>query len=125
MFTRSWPRDLCSWAIGYTGGKDEAMKNEEIIAKIAISSGTLTEEEVGNMIASGQDIPLHTFKGWRDRGMTVRKGEHGIECKLWKLKNRKNAEGEEPAESEEQYYLTKSYLFTREQVDCIDEGGTG
>ena len=112
-----------SCAIGWTGRKDEAMKNEEIIAKIAISSGTLTEEEVGNMISAGQDIPLHTYKGWRDRGMTVRKGEHGLECKLWKLKIRKKAEGEEPAESDGQYYLTKSYLFNIDQVDPIGEGG--
>ena len=106
-----------SWATGWTGGKDEPMKNEEIIAKIAISSGTFTEEEVGKMIAAGQDIPLHTFNGWRDRGMTVRKGEHGIECKLWKLKNKKQTEDEGPAGSEGQYYLTKCYLFTEDQVE--------
>lgn len=92
------------------------MKNEEIIARIAVANGIYTIEEIENMIAQGQEIPLHTFKGWKDRGMTVRKGEHGVTCKLWKKKNKKQAE-EDKGDEENGFYLTKSYLFSREQVE--------
>lgn len=92
------------------------MNNADIIAKIAICNGIYTEAEVADIIASGQELPLHTFQGWRDRGMIVRKGEHGIECRLWKKKSKKQAE-KDKAEEENGFYLTKSYLFCKEQVE--------
>lgn len=91
------------------------MNNEEIITRIAVSNGIFSEEEINRMIAEGKEIPIHTFRGWKDRGMSVRKGEHGIECKLWKHKNKKTNDNEN--EDTDDFYLTKSYLFTLDQTE--------
>ena len=40
---------------------------------------------IERMIENGEDIPLHTVKGWAARGpFRVKKGEHGLETRLWK-----------------------------------------
>lgn len=93
------------------------MNNAKIIAQIAICNGLYPEEELKAMLAKGQEIPLHTYKGWKDRGMTVRKGEQGIECKLWKKKAVKKNDDDKESSEDDGFYLTKSYLFTIEQVE--------
>lgn len=93
------------------------MNNTKIIAQIAISNGIYSEADLNDMFSKGQEIPLHTFKGWKDRGMTVRKGEHGIECKLWKKKTSKKSDDDKESSEDDGFYLTKSYLFTKEQVE--------
>ena len=55
------------------------MTNEEIIARKAISEGLFTEEEIIRRIKNDIDIPLHTSRGWKERGYTVKKGEKGGE----------------------------------------------
>ena len=51
------------------------MKNKEIIAKVAIKEGILTEKEVNALVSAGKDIPLHTLQGWKKRGnFKIRKG---------------------------------------------------
>ena len=75
------------------------------------------------MLAKGQEIPLHTYKGWKDQGMTVRKGEHGIECKLGKKKTSKKSDDDKESSEDDGFYLTKSYLFTIEQVEKGEKNG--
>ena len=107
------------------------MTNEEIIERVAIE--LYGEEKVRKIIQSGYEIPLHTLIGWNQRSggrLKVRKGEHGIETKLWKLKkNRKskqdskdNIEDEEDLEKGN-YYLCKAYLFTASQVEPVKGKG--
>lgn len=86
------------------------MTNEEIIARKAISEGLFTEEEAICMIRNDKDIPLHTSRGWKERGYRVKKGEKGVTCQLWK---RKNGLGEDESE----FYQTKSFLFRGDQVE--------
>ncbi len=72
------------------------MKNDEIIRKVALD------------VFGDESVELHTIGGWSTKGdFVVRKGELGIECKLW----RKKGEG-----SNGQFYLSKCYLFSREQI---------
>ncbi len=62
------------------------------------------EEVVTDMIQNGEDIPLHTVKGWSQRGpFRVKKGEHGLETRLWKKRKRKDgiAPTEEDGTTEE------------------------
>ena len=93
------------------------MNNAKIIAQIAICNGIYSEADLNDMFEKGQEIPLHTYKGWKDRGMNVRKGEHGIECKLWKKKTAKKNDEDKGSSEDDGFYLTKSYLFTIEQVE--------
>ena len=104
------------------------MTNEQIIAEIAIS--IYGEDVVMDLIEHGKDIPLHTYQGWNQRSggkLRVKKGEHGIECKLWKKKNRKDNK-EESSDSEEDssvpsdrdFYLCKAFLFRADQVERVE-----
>lgn len=86
------------------------MNNQQIIADIAVT--IYGQEYVTNMAKNGQEIPLHTARGWYDRGYMIKRGEHGIETRLWKRK--KAVDGEETKET---YYKTKAYLFTMAQVE--------
>ena len=95
------------------------MKNEEIIARIAVNYGIYTETEITDMIARGQDIPPHTFQGWCARGMSVRKGEQGIACRLWR-KKQNNKNNDENENLDEGFYLTRSFLFREDQVEKGD-----
>lgn len=107
------------------------MTNEEIIAGVAISSGIYTEEEVNEMLEDGREIPLHTLQGWSVRGkrigktIKIKKGEHGIETRLWKKKDEKVKDEVEPVNEQEQlnrkFYLAKAYLFTKEQIEILAE----
>ena len=95
----------------------------------ALSHGLYTEEEIQDYLMQGEEIPLHTFAVWKSKGLAPKKGEHGIETKLWK-KRQKKEHSEDTAESTDQteslskgeYYLTKAYLFNRDQVIPIEQG---
>ena len=60
--------------------------------------------------------------------LQVKKGEHGYQTRLWKKKKRKNQEpkdenGQEmPADRD--FYLTKAFLFRRDQVEPIPDTDT-
>ena len=85
------------------------MKNKEIIANAAVEAGILTKDEAEQMLRRNEDIPLHTLQGWRLRGSyKVRKDEKPIEVRLWKKK-----------EGEDRFYLAKSYLYRKEQLEQI------
>ncbi len=49
--------------------------------------------------------------------MNDRKGERGIECKLWKKKTSKKDDEDKETSENEDFYLTKSYLFSKDQVE--------
>lgn len=91
------------------------MTNEQIIAEIAETIyGT---DAVMMMLEKGMDIPLHTLKGWAERGpYRVRKGEHGIETRLWK-KRKPSSDNDQSEDGG--FYLAKAYLFRIDQVDRI------
>lgn len=71
---------------------------------------------------------LHTFNKWKSLGYKVKRGEHGIETRLWKYNNKKKKE-EVPDDADEEtkkkynngFYLAKSYLFRQSQVEKIEE----
>ena len=92
------------------------MTNSQIIEGIA--RDVYGDDAVDNMIRSGIEIPLHTAQGWNMRGSyRIRKGEHGIETKLWKKKVAKELDDEGTNQG---FYLAKSYLFTSMQVEKAD-----
>ena len=82
------------------------MKNGEIIARAAVASGILSNEEVEDMVKRGEDIPFHTIQGWNLHGdYRVKEGEEGLEVKLWRKK-----------EGEEKFYLAKAFLYREDQL---------
>lgn len=95
------------------------MTNQQIIADIATT--VYGEDAVVSMIENGEDIPIHTVKGWAARGpYRIKKGEHGLEARLWKKRKKKdNAEKDE--ESNGEFYLAKAFLFSRDQIEIIEE----
>ena len=102
------------------------MTNEQIIADIA--ANIYGVDVVDAMIENGEDIPLHTVKGWAARGpFRVKKGEHGIETRLWKKRKRKdkNSDLEEEETQEEasnrDFYMAKAFLFRQDQVEIISQ----
>ena len=97
------------------------MTNEQIIAKMAILAGLYTEDEVIDFLKEGKEIPLHTLNGWTARGnYKIKAGEHGLETRLWKKKEKKdNRNGSE--EYKEKFYLTKAFLFSLDQVELKEE----
>ncbi len=98
------------------------MTNEQIIADVAISAGLYTEKEIVELIEAGKEIPLHTFKGWTARGpYKIKAGEHGIETRLWKKKNKKKDDKGEEVEPKTDFYLAKAYLFSSDQVELQEE----
>ena len=100
------------------------MTNAQIIADVAAT--IYGEEAVMEMIENGIEIPLHTVKGWAARGpFRVKKGEHGLETRLWKKKKKKDNQEEEQSEegvpTNRDFYLCKSYLFREDQVERVEE----
>ena len=106
------------------------MTNEQIIADIAAT--IYGEDAVMEMLENGDDIPLHKIKGWEEVGKRkgvhykVKKGEHGIECRLWKKKKKAGASEEEKSDEQESvipsnrdFYMCKSFLFRGDQVELV------
>lgn len=108
------------------------MNNEQIIASAAITAGLYTENEVTEILEKEGELPLHSIMGWKQRSprgyeYRVKKGEHGIETRLWQ-KRKKKAGTNELSDSQEEimrdFYLAKTYLFDQSQVELlrIEEG---
>ena len=92
----------------YKTRRTQEMTNEEIIQNAKKSLGM------------GEFEPLHTFQKWKEMGFKVKKGEHAVTCtKLWKPKAKKftDENGEEKVENN--FFLTKAYLFKLNQVERI------
>lgn len=103
------------------------MTNEQIIEEIA--KQIYGEEAVMQMIDEGIEIPLHTVQGWNLRGKyKVKKGEHGIETRLWRKRKKKKAEPEDDEKADsntsdpdqkKDFYMCKAFLFRADQVELI------
>ena len=92
------------------------MTNEQIIANAAVSF--YGKEAVARMLADGREIPMHTAKGWTDRGLRVKAGERGLEVKLWRRKdgNPQNGDAEGAAKAGE-FFKARAFLFRADQVE--------
>lgn len=96
------------------------MNNKQIIAETAISAGIYTKEQVDDFIRNGKDVPLHTSKGWKSRGnYIIKKGEHGVEAKLWKKKE--NEEDRKKGNPDSDFFHVKAFLFSENQVEIDEE----
>ena len=91
------------------------MTNAEIIM-LEMATRNITEE-------------LHTFQKWQSLGFKVKKGEHGIETRLWKYNPKRTEQNDVPEDADEEtkkkyksgFYLAKAYLFRESQVERIEE----
>jgi hypothetical protein len=103
------------------------MTNEQIITEQAVR--LFGEEDVRKMIENGIEPPLHTLQGWAARGYKVKKGSHAVaETKLWKKKSvtpgRKSSNNNAgqtgiPNAESQNFYMSKAFLFSAEQVEKI------
>lgn len=97
------------------------MTNLEIVVSEAIANNIFTEDQIQGYLSEG-DLPLKTWKSWRDAGFVVRKGQKA-RCitKLWQLKPRKKSEAESDEEQKDRFILVPAYLFTADQVARISD----
>jgi hypothetical protein len=66
------------------------------------------------------DEPLNTYAVWKSLGYKVKKGEHAkYEVSMWKHTNRKVTDDDGKAVESNHCYMTKTHLFTKEQVEKI------
>ena len=81
----------------------------------------------------GIEEEVNTFAYWKKIGYRVKQGEHALfETRLWKKRNKTQVVIEQDEQSENQdsendsqmnklgFYLVKSYLFGRHQVEPIN-----
>ena len=97
------------------------MTNGQIIAEIAAS--IYGKDTVASMLEKGEEVPLHTAKGWAARGsFRIKKGEHGLECKLWKKRKAISDDNVDENESEDNrnFYMAKAFLFRADQVEQME-----
>ena len=96
------------------------MTNREIIIGEAILHNIFTEEEILEHLETRGELPLHTFAAWKARGYVVKKGEKAaIQTRLWKYRKSVKPNDKGEAEENENCYLCKAFLFTKEQVERI------
>ena len=96
------------------------MTNEQIIE--AVAREVYGDDEIDDIHRNGEEIPLHTIKGWEKRAYRVKQGEHGIETRLWKIRKQDKKKTEDDKNQNaiiptKNFYLTKTYLFTTKQVE--------
>lgn len=82
---------------------------------------TNAEIILAEQITRGISEDMHTFARWKELGYKVRKGEHGIETRLWKYSKGKSNEdaNEETDIKHGRCYMAKAYLFKRSQVEEV------
>lgn len=104
------------------------MNNEQLILNAAIENGLYTTGEAEQLIEEYGELPLHSLSGWKKRSPAgyeyhVKRGEHGLETRLWKKRKKKKAEEDseqnEPVEPKRYFYLAKTYLFAESQVELV------
>lgn len=97
------------------------MTNQEILQGLAVS--IWGEKAVENMINNGKDIPLHTVKHWQKMNFAIKRGEKGIETRLWRRRKRKDVPDDETEHvpTNGDYYLCKAFVFRGDQVTKIEE----
>lgn len=104
------------------------MTNHEIITKTAIALGIFSPEFIEKCLASGYEVPLHTYKGWLDRGYQVQKGAKAYKITIWNYRKKTmkcevtdTETGEITTEDIESgnYYQKEAYFFTPDQVKKV------
>ena len=97
------------------------MTNQDLIIATAIENNIYTEDEIKKILQEKNELPFHTIMGWKERSPNkyeyrIKKGEHGVPTKLWKKKVKKD---DNDSDKNNNYYLTKAFLFTEKQVELI------
>ena len=114
--------------MGYTGRQEKILTNEQIIAETAIAAGLYSEEEVLNFLDTEGELPLHSLLGWKHRSpkgyeYRIKKGEHGVECRLWQKRKKTDKSTEENTATESEilpnFYLVKTFLFDKSQIEMV------
>lgn len=102
------------------------MTNAEIIMKESVElmkQGVLKGQLV--QLADGQwlEIPeeIHTFAAWKERGFSVKKGEHAVaKFTIWKYRKGKVEEGQEEEEAAKgKCFMKQAFFFKADQVQPI------
>lgn len=99
------------------------MNNEQLIMDAALQHHLYTADEAEQILADYGELPLHSLQGWRRRSpegfvYRIKKGEHGIETRLWK-KRKEDSKQENVENTKRYFYLTKTYLFSESQVELV------
>ena len=108
------------------------MNNQQLIFNIAIQQGIYSKEEANHLITKYGELPLHSLQGWKSRSPLgyeyhIKRGEHGIECRLWK-KREAPRQVDTQAESNPKrsyFYLAKTFLFDQSQVELLKKQKDG
>ena len=101
------------------------MKNYEIVAREAIANKIYTKEQIESMETAMQDLGLHTYGERIKMGYQVRKGEKAkIATHLWRKSKKQEYEEDKNGKKikkNQRFHLCKAYLFTRDQVEKIED----
>lgn len=97
------------------------MTNLEIVIRDAVASNIFTETQIEGYLSEG-DLPLKTYRSWRNAGFIVKKGEQArLKTRLWQqCKPKKNSKDKD--DKNENFILVPTYLFTSDQVVPVREG---
>ena len=81
----------------------------------------ITRDKLGNEKEIEIPAEIHTFKGWKEYGYIVKKGEKSnIKIKIWKHTIVRNKSEDDSTEiEEEKMFMKLSAFFTPEQVEKI------
>ncbi len=81
----------------------------------------MTKDNDGNPIAKEIPEEIHTFKGWKEQGYIVKKGEKStIKFQIWKHTIKKSKSEDDSTEiEEEKMFMKLSSFFTPKQVEKI------
>lgn len=104
---------------------------EGILGGSGIFGEVTTFDEEENEVVKTIELPkeIHTFKGWRNKGYTVKRGEKSLlQFPVWvKTKPKKKKADEEESENENgkirknSFYLKNSYWFSIDQCEPLSE----
>ena len=93
-----------------------------------MTNNQIISEQTFFLISEGiikVDEEIHTYNGWKERGYTVKKGEHAVaKFPIWKYTNNKrdktldeNTENAEPSKAIGRCFMKKSAFFSTSQVE--------
>ena len=95
------------------------MTNEDIIYTEAIDNEIYTKDQADALIKAGKDLGIHTYQVWKSIGYQVKKGQKAkIKTNLWRYREERT-DKDGTVVKQAGYYMTKSYLFTKDQVEKI------
>lgn len=84
----------------------------------------VVEDANGNPLEFVEPEEIHTFAGWKERGYSVRKGEHAVaQIVIWKAGQKKLGDGEADANGapvmteRTRMFLKNAHFFAASQVD--------